>query len=80
MEHHSEDCSVTLMEPITVYLEMDEQSQSSVMQPQKVTAFYTDAVKWVYLVGEDGVAGWINMDTMNQFDLTDIFYGLHFAD
>lgn len=80
MEHYSEDCHVTLMEPITVYSEMDEQSQSVEMQPQKVLVLHTDAAKWVYLEGEDGTAGWINMDIMEYVQRMDIFYGLHISD
>lgn len=69
--------TVTLLEPITVYEDRDEQSPVSVMQPQKVRISYIADGHWAYLEGEDGAAGWFCSDGVV---CEKIFSGLYLAD
>lgn len=80
MYHYIDDYDVTLTEPITVYEDRNEQSAATIMQPQKIEIPYTDAVQWVYLVGEDGTAGWLRTGNMSSTDRMRVFEGLFMAD
>lgn len=63
-----------------VYADMDEDSEETVMEPQRVCFPYTDSENWVYVQGETGQGGWLCVADWDMKDKRDMFDNLRFAD
>ena len=76
----SEDYFVYLKEDISVYSDMDENSEETVMEPQNACFTYTDSENWVYVQGETGQGGWLCVAGWDAGDQRATFDNLHYAD
>lgn len=76
----SGDYSVYLKEYISVYSDMDENSEETVMEPQNACFTYTDSENWVYVQGETGQGGWLCVAGWDTDDRFDTFDNLRYAD
>ena len=76
----SEDYFVYLKEDISVYSDMDENSEETVMEPQNACFTYTDSENWVYVQGETGQGGWLCVAGWDTDDRFDTFDNLRYAD
>lgn len=75
---------------INLFLEMKASSETVVFEPQKFMATATDNEHWVYIVGEDGTAGWLHitdgystaLDAENgeEFDYMSVMENLYLYD
>lgn len=76
----SEDYFVYLKEDISVYSDMDENSEETVMEPQNACFTYTDSENWVYVQGETGQGGWLCVAGWDAGYQRATFDNLHYAD
>ena len=76
----SEDYFVYLKEDISVYSDMDENSEETVMEPQNACFTYTDSENWVYVQGETGQGGWFCVAGWDTGDKSAAFDNLRYAD
>lgn len=65
---------------ISVYSDMNEDSEEAVMTPQKVCFPYTDSENWVYVQGETGQGGWLSLADWDYTDRSDAFDNLQYYD
>ena len=74
------DEKAVLEQPIRVYEEMDKESMSSILNPQKVTFPYSNGKRWIYVEGEDGEGGWFKVGDLSYDKINELFSNLLFAD
>ena len=75
-----DDYFAYLKENISVYSDMDEDSEETVMEPQNVCFPYTDSENWVYVQGETGQGGWLCLADWDYTDRSDTFDNLRYYD
>lgn len=75
-----DDYFAYLKENISVYSDMDEDSEETVMEPQNVCFPYTDSENWVYVQGETGQGGWLCLEDWDYTDRSDTFDNLRYYD
>lgn len=75
-----DDYFACLKDNISVYSEMDEDSEEIVMNPQNVCFPYTDSENWVYVQGETGQGGWLCLADWDYTDRYDVFDNLRYSD
>ena len=80
MSHYFNDYCVTSTVPVSVYSERNLQSSEPILYPRKIDVLYTNAERWVYLEGEDRMAGWFDTESMDLEERMNVFQGLFLAD
>ena len=75
-----DDYFAYLKDDIIVYSDMDEDSEETVLEAQKVRFPYTDSENWVYVQGETGQGGWLCVAGWDTVDRFDTFDNLRYAD
>lgn len=75
-----DDYVVTLKQELSVYAEMNTDSEEIWLEPQMVAFPYTDGEDWVYVQGEDGNGGWLEVGDWDYQVKSEVFEGLFFAD
>lgn len=75
-----DDYVVTLNQELMLYGDMDVDSEEIWLEPQMVAFPYTDGKDWVYVQGEDGNGGWLDVGHWESSEKSEVFSGLFWAD